>query len=105
MMTKAMKLEADVSIAETVNNLLIKKSVDIGRQCQANAHYSRIECLEIAGIPISIPQQNLEEKFCQIFEVIGVIADKNDIGNCHKLREKKQTIVKFFQRKDYKQVL
>ena len=33
MMTKAMKLEADVSIAETVNNLLIKKSVDIGQQC------------------------------------------------------------------------
>ena len=36
---------------------------------------------------------------------IGVSVDKNDIDDCHRLREKDQTIVKFLQRKDCKQVL
>ena len=82
----------------------MKKSVDIERQCWANAQYSRRECLEITGVPKSIPQQNFEEKFCQIFEPIGVSVDKND-NDCHRLREKEQTIVKFLQLKDYKHVL
>ena len=67
MNTNFKKLEADVSIVKTVNNLLMKKSVDIQRQCCANAQYPRRECLEIAGILTSIPQQRLEEKVCHIF--------------------------------------
>ena len=74
----------------------MKKLVDIERQCWENAQYSRRECLEVAGIPASIPQQNLEEKVCQIFEAIGVSVDKNDIYDCHRLRNKEQTIFKFF---------
>ena len=57
----------DVSLVKTVNNLLMKKSVDIQRQCCANAQYPCRECLEIAGILTSIPQQRLEEKVCHIF--------------------------------------
>ena len=105
MNTNFKKLEADSSIVKTVNNLLMKKSVDIERQCWANAQYSRRECLEIAGIPTSIPQQSLEEKVCQIFGAIGISVNKNDIDNCHRLRDKERTIVKFLRRKDWKQVL
>ena len=83
----------------------MKTLVDIERQCWENAQYSRRECLEVAGIPTSIPQQNLEEKVCQIFEAIGVSVDKNDIYDCHRLRNKEQTIFKFLRRKDCKQVL
>ena len=54
---------ADVSLVKTVNNLLMKKSVDIQRQCCANAQYPRRECLEIAGILTSIPQQRLIRVF------------------------------------------
>ena len=78
MNTNFKKFEADVSIIKTVNNLLIKKSVEIEQQCWANAQYFRKECLEIAGIPTSILQQNLEEKVCQIFEAIVISVDKND---------------------------
>ena len=95
MNTNFKKFEADVSIAKTVSNLLTKKSVDIERQSWANARYSRRECLELAGIPTSIPQQNLEEKVCQIFEAIGVSVHKNDIDDCHRLRDKERAIVKF----------
>ena len=103
--TNFKKLEADVSIVKTVNNLLMKRSVDIERQCWENAQYSRRECLEIAEIPTSILQQNLEEKVCQIFEAICVSVDKNDIEDCHRLRDNERTIVKFIRRKDCKQVL
>ena len=98
------EVEADVSIVKRVNNLLMKKVVDLERQCWANAQYSHRECLEIAGIQTSIPQQNLEEKVCQIFEAIG-ISVYNDIDDCHRLRDKERTIVKFLRRKDCKQVL
>ena len=72
MNTNFKKLEADVSIVKTVSNLLMKKSVDIERQCWANVQYSCRECSEIARIPTSIPQQSLEEKVWQIFEAIGI---------------------------------
>ena len=80
----------------------MKKSIDIERQCWANAQYSRREYLEI---PTSVPQQNLKEKVYQILETRDELVDKNDIDNCHRLRYKERTIVKFFQPKDYKQVL
>ena len=63
------------------------------------------EYLEIAGKPTSIPQQNLEEKVCQMFEAIAVSVDKNGIGNYHRLRDKELMIVKFLRCKDCKQVL
>ena len=63
------------------------------------------ECLEIAGIPTSIPQTNFEEKVCQMFEAIGVAIDKNGIDNCDRLPDKERTIVKFLRCKDCKQVL
>ena len=105
MNTNFKKLQANVSIVKIVKDLLMKKSVDIERQCWENAQYSRRECLEIAGIPTSIPQQNLEEKISQVFEAIGVSADKNDTDDCHRLRDKEPMIVKFLRRKDCKQVL
>ena len=88
MNTNFKKLEADVSIVKTVNNILMKKLVNIERQCWANAQCSHRECLEIAGILKSLPQQSLEEKVCQIFEAIDVSVDKNDIDDCHRLQDK-----------------
>ena len=88
MSTNFKKLEADVSIIKTVNNLLMKKSVDIKGQCWGNAQYSRRKCLDITGMPASMPQQNFKEKVCQIFNAIGVSLDKNDIDDGHRLRDK-----------------
>ena len=55
MNTSFKKLKSNISIVKKVNNQLMKK-------CWENAQYSSKECLEIAGIPISTPQQNFEEK-------------------------------------------
>ena len=62
MNTNFNKLEADVSIVKTANSLLMKKSVDTDRQCWENAQNSRRECLEIAGIPLSILKRALKKK-------------------------------------------
>ena len=60
------KLEADVKIAKNINNLL-RRVVDLERQCWANAQYLRRECLEIVGSPHS-DDNSLEEKIAQVFE-------------------------------------
>ena len=44
MNTKFKKLETDLSIIKTVKNLLMKKSVEVERQCWENAQYSRNYC-------------------------------------------------------------
>ena len=85
MNTNFKKFEAGVSIIKTVNNLLMKKPVEVERQCWKDAHFSRKECLEIAGIPTSITQQNFEERVCQIFKATGVSFDKNYIDDYHRL--------------------
>ena len=33
------------------------------RQCWANTQYSRRECVEVAGVPQSVPASDLEKKF------------------------------------------
>ena len=63
----------------------MKKPVEIERQRGKDAHFSRKECLKIAGIPTSITQQNFEERFCQIFKAIDVSVDKNYIDDYHSL--------------------
>ena len=63
-----------------------------------------LSTLEITVIPTSMPQQNLEENACQIFEAIDVSVDKNGIDDSHRLRDNEEKIVKFLRRKDCKQI-
>ena len=56
------KLESEINIVKKVNKLLNKKVIDIERQCWDNAQYSRRECLEVAGIPRDVSDENLESK-------------------------------------------
>ena len=65
------KLEADVKIAENINNFLLQREVDLERQCWDNAQYSKREWLEIVGIPHSVDDKSLEEKVIKVFEKVG----------------------------------
>ena len=100
------KLEADVTIAKNINNLLSQRVVDLERQCWANAQYSRRECLEVAGIPRSVDDNILEEKVIQVFEKVGCNIDSSNIEACHRITKKNdRVIVKFSRRKDCQRVL
>ena len=62
------KLEADVTIAKSINNLLLQGVADLERQCWANAKYSIREYLEVVEIPRSVDDNILEEKVIQVFK-------------------------------------
>ena len=59
------KLEAELVVNNRVNSELCKRIVTMERQCWANAHYSRRECLEVAGISRQVDDKNLEKRCCQ----------------------------------------
>ena len=60
LVTQIKKVEADVAIVKNVNEKLVNQLIKTERQCWANAQYSRRECLEVVGIPTSIPNDSLE---------------------------------------------
>ena len=78
--------------------------VETERQCWANFQYSRLECLEVLGIPISVKDDALEDKLLDIFREIGVEIGQRDIQACHRVKNN-QTIVKFSNRKNCLQIL
>ena len=62
--------------------------------------------MEIFGIPESVGDGvELEEKVIDIFKKIDITISKEKIESCHRLYDKKKTIVKFSSRKDCFKVL
>ena len=61
------QLKSDLAITKNVNSQLHNRFVNMERQCWANAQSSRRECMEIVGIPTSVPNNELEKTFCKVF--------------------------------------
>ena len=99
------KLESEISIVKKVSTLLNKRVIYMERQCWANAQYSRRECLEVAGIPRDVSNENLESKVLEVFSKVGCEILCRDIEACHRLTNNDRVIVKFLRRKECDQVL
>ena len=99
------KVEADVAIMKNVNEKLINQLIETEGQCRANAQYSRRECLEVVGIPTSIPNDSLEANISKIFNKLGVHVEGKDIQVCHRLKDNDRAIIKLSNRKDSQQIL
>ena len=95
------KLDSEINIVKQVNTLLNKRVIYMERQCWANAHYSRRECLEVTGIPRHLSNKNLESKVLEVFSKVGCEILSRNIEACHSLI----VIVKFLRRKDCDQVM
>ena len=96
------KMESQLLVTRRVNDNLVKQNRILERKCAANEQYSRRECLEISGIPDSIPNNNLEETVLKIFNEIGVTVNSRDVEACHRLNPKanpKKVIIKLSKRK------
>ena len=52
-------------------------------QCWANEQYSRREFLEISGVPESVTDNDLEEKFLKLLEKIDVEVHPDHVEACH----------------------
>ena len=60
-------LESQLLVTKNVNSLLQQRVTDLERQCWANTQYSKRECLEVAGIPESVKQNELEDKVLRVW--------------------------------------
>ena len=80
---------------------IIAKRVEmIERSHFKHLQYNRRESIEIAGIPDSVNDKDLENKSLQILGSIGV--DKVEpwqVHACHRLKNKRNTIIRFISRK------
>ena len=76
--------------------------VALERQCWGNNQYSRLECLEITGVPDSLSNDDLEETAIKIFNKLDLAIDPSNIEDCHWLKSNgpKKVIIKFSRRKD-----
>ena len=99
------KLESDVEIVKNTNKILNQQIIDLQRQVSSNSQYARRDCLEIFGIPESVSMSELEDKVCSLFGKINVETSSDKIQSCHRLRNKKTTIIKLSNRKDCQTIL
>ena len=62
--------------------------------------YTRRESIEICGLPESIDDKKLEETCINILDDIGCgIINESQIHACHRLKNRKKTIIRFVNRK------
>ena len=94
-----------MAVTKNVNSKLMERVLQTKRQYWANAQYSHRETVEVIGIPSSIRDQDLEGKMRNIFEEISANIDERDMQACHRYREKDRAILKFVNRKDFKNIL
>ena len=93
------------NIVRKMKTLLNNRVIDMERQYWVNAQYSGGECLEVAGIPRDVSNENLESKVLEFFSKVGCEILSRDIEACHRITNNDRVIVKFLQRKDCDQVL
>ena len=77
-----------MAIVTNVNNKFVKRVVATVGQCWENAQYSRRDTLEVIGIPMSVRDNVLEQKVCDVIQEIGVDICDRDIEACHRLKDK-----------------
>ena len=96
------KIESELSVSKNVNSKLHERVVALERQCWGNSQYSRLECLEITGIPDSISNDDLEENTIKIFDKLDVAIDPLNFEDCHWLKSNgsKKVIIKLARHKD-----
>ena len=89
-----------------VNYALVKQLSSVERQCWKNSQYSRLKCVEVAGIPSSVEHDQLEPTACRILHHIGVNISGYKIEACHRLgKNSDRTIAKFSSRKDWEHTM
>ena len=82
-----------------------RRLLNVEKENYATQQYSRRDTLEIAGIPQSIEDSELEKKACDLFGEIGVPITPSQIQACHRLYDRKRVIIKFQNRKSSYQIL
>ena len=97
-------VESSLVVTKTVNDNLLNRITTLERSLHAQEQYSRRECLEIVGIPVSIDGKNLQATVCNILNEIDVPCGSEDLEECHRIKGDR-TIVKFSSKQKSSEVL
>ena len=97
-------VESSLVVTKTVNDNILNSITMLERSLHAQEQYSRRECLEIVGIPVSIDDKNLQATVCNILNKIDVPCGSEDLEDCHRIKGDR-TIVKFSSRRKSSEVL
>ena len=97
-------VESSLVVTKNVNDNLLNRITTLERSLLAQEQYSRRECLEIVGIPVSIDDKNFQATVCNILNEIDVTCCSEDLEDCHRIKDDR-TIVKFSSRRKSSEVL
>ena len=79
------KLQSDTVIIINVNRKLEEKIAYLEKNQVKGEQYTRRNNIEISGIPIKIPNEDLENTIITICKDSGVEIEPKDIEGCHRL--------------------
>ena len=82
------KMQSELCVSRQVSSKLREQIVSLERQCWSNCQYSRLECLEISGLPGSMENSELEHTALKLFKNLDVEIDSSNIEDCHWLPSK-----------------
>ena len=86
---------------EKLENRISELESDLNKKDQCNPRNN----IEIQGIPSDIGDDSLEDKVIEMLAEVQIVATKSDIEDCHRLVKNDSTIVRFVNRKFYKDIL
>ena len=87
-----------MTISSSLNSRLCDRVTDWETQCWANNQYSsRLECLEITGLPENLLDNELETLILKVLAKIGINIDLASMEDCFwvKIQDTKNVIIKF----------
>ena len=93
------KLEGELAVSKNANSLLKKEVTTCERKRRQDNQYTRLENVEISGIPASVGLPDLEKTVIAVAKEIGGVLSPRDISACHRL-PCDGTIVRFPSRKN-----
>ena len=91
-------LNDKLKVLECNNDEILTSLTSIEKELDLLNQYGRRENIELTGIPINVPQDNLENVVIDILNFIGLQIDSYDIVGCHRIN-KTNVIVRFLNRK------
>ena len=95
----SLQKESELAIVKSANAALTKEVLNLKRKMNRENMYFRQENLEFSGIPESVADVNLEQTAIYLLRKTGVECTPDDIVACHRLKNKKDVIIRFVNRK------
>ena len=95
------KLQEQLAFAQRANERLLEQLSRVERSSLRNSQYARRESLELHGVPKSWKDKDLEGKVIALVNDIApeVNVKSEDVQAVHRLKNKKNVIIKFISRK------